>query len=451
MVSADNLNLDVLELIFEFLSGNDLPSVAQVSRSFLAGVVPRLYRNVSYGLRQSKAYTTQETMSPFASILAHPHLAVHVRHIDIRAVPIATPTKRKDSKFAHESVEALRLCKNLRTFRCIVPTMFPLYLPALEGKPQLEELWTDGKLSQSQSEQLLKITRLNSLRLDGTTWNVVDLLPLWTKNISSSLNELVLYMIADLNEDILKSIFQEVPQLASLHVVACAKVNHVTLLRIAAPLTRLESLSFTVTENTSPLAQPPPSFQRLKHLALDTHYSPSPSPTSTILLSVLLYLKSSSPLSSFTMKLPERKVLVGDPFIKQLVESYGHTLRRLAFFDCGISQSSLIEICKSCIHLDRLEVSVPMKELNTFIKNLGRSKTLHTLEDLENHVDHGVQTPLSKENVRYMMTKCPSLRRVITKHRIWTGGEPSDGDLPRVSFERRLVAPARSTWFMPHE
>lgn len=90
MVSADNLNLDVLELIFEFLSGNDLPSVAQVSRSFLAGVVPRLYRNVSYGLRQSKAYTTVRrviTTACLALIIFHskrqcPHLHQYL-HIHI--------------------------------------------------------------------------------------------------------------------------------------------------------------------------------------------------------------------------------------------------------------------------------------------------------------------------------------------------------------------------------
>jgi len=56
MVSADNLNLDVLELIFAFLSGNDLPSVASVSRSFLAGVIPRLYRRIWFLLRQAKGY-----------------------------------------------------------------------------------------------------------------------------------------------------------------------------------------------------------------------------------------------------------------------------------------------------------------------------------------------------------------------------------------------------------
>lgn len=55
MVSADNLNLDVLELIFAHLSSiDDLASVALVSRSFLAAVIPKLYRKLSYGLHQSK-------------------------------------------------------------------------------------------------------------------------------------------------------------------------------------------------------------------------------------------------------------------------------------------------------------------------------------------------------------------------------------------------------------
>jgi hypothetical protein len=56
MVSADNLNLDVLEMIFSHLWGKDLASVALVSRSFLAGVIPRLYRNLLFRLQQGKKY-----------------------------------------------------------------------------------------------------------------------------------------------------------------------------------------------------------------------------------------------------------------------------------------------------------------------------------------------------------------------------------------------------------
>ena len=56
MVSADNLNLDCLDLIFSYLYGNDLVSVSLVSRSFLAGVIPRLYRSLVFKLNQAKRY-----------------------------------------------------------------------------------------------------------------------------------------------------------------------------------------------------------------------------------------------------------------------------------------------------------------------------------------------------------------------------------------------------------
>lgn len=56
MVSADNLNHDVLELIFAYISTHDLTSVSLVSRSFLAGAIPTLYRTIIYRLREAKAY-----------------------------------------------------------------------------------------------------------------------------------------------------------------------------------------------------------------------------------------------------------------------------------------------------------------------------------------------------------------------------------------------------------
>jgi hypothetical protein len=56
MVSADNLNLDCLELVFAYLSGSDLFSVSLVSKSFLAGVIPRLYRTLVYHLGNAKRF-----------------------------------------------------------------------------------------------------------------------------------------------------------------------------------------------------------------------------------------------------------------------------------------------------------------------------------------------------------------------------------------------------------
>jgi hypothetical protein len=57
MVSADNLDFDVLTIIFSFLSSvNDYASIALVSKSFLEAVIPRLYRSLKYSLHHAKRY-----------------------------------------------------------------------------------------------------------------------------------------------------------------------------------------------------------------------------------------------------------------------------------------------------------------------------------------------------------------------------------------------------------
>ena len=50
MVSADNLNLDVLELIFAYLDQHDLFHLCLVSQNFLAAATPLLYRAIEWDL-----------------------------------------------------------------------------------------------------------------------------------------------------------------------------------------------------------------------------------------------------------------------------------------------------------------------------------------------------------------------------------------------------------------
>lgn len=80
-----DLNLDVLELIFAHLSsGNDLASVALVSRSFFAGVVARLYANILFRISQSKRYSTA---SPRRSCLLSYTLDA-LKHRSSRPLPL---------------------------------------------------------------------------------------------------------------------------------------------------------------------------------------------------------------------------------------------------------------------------------------------------------------------------------------------------------------------------
>ncbi|KIM41365.1 hypothetical protein M413DRAFT_445384 [Hebeloma cylindrosporum] len=450
MVSADNLNLDVLELIFCFLSGNDLPSVALVSRSFLAGVIPRLYDSISYRIRQMKGYDSEETKSPFAVLIAHPQLAVHVRNIEIRAV-VTVMKSHLNPNFVRETRLALGLCKNLRTFRCTIPNILPMILPSLQDKERLENVRINAHLTMEQSKTLLKFAGLKSLALEFASWSVVDLLPTWAETVSSTLTTLTLYMINELHESIFQSTMAHLPNLIGLHVVGCPKLDHFVVLRQASQTPLLESLSLTISEASRPLTTPPPPLSHLRHLAFDARISMQPSPSPAVLSTVLDHLKLSSPaLHSFTLRLPDRKIIVGETFTKQLTENYGHSLRRVAFLDCGVSRDSIAEICENCIHLEVLHVAIPMKELPPFTMSLSLSKTLHTIVDVDTHVEHVVHKALGPENVRSMIAQCHNLRKIVTNHRIWTGQPEEDGYIS-VSLERRHSQSFGALWFLPRE
>jgi len=56
MVTADNLNFDVLTLVLSFLGNYDLVSACLVSQSFRASATPLLYRKVSFRLDQMKKW-----------------------------------------------------------------------------------------------------------------------------------------------------------------------------------------------------------------------------------------------------------------------------------------------------------------------------------------------------------------------------------------------------------
>lgn len=93
----------------------------------------------------------------------------------------------------------------------------------------------------------------------------------------------------------------------------------------------------------------------------------SPSPTPTILVTLLEHLKIAAPqISSFTIKLSERKITIVPSFINRLIEVYGIYLKKLAFLDCSLENESIKKICKECPQLERLAVSIPIREAVRF-------------------------------------------------------------------------------------
>ncbi|KAJ6537427.1 hypothetical protein DFH09DRAFT_1263465 [Mycena vulgaris] len=446
MVSADNVNLDVLELIFSYLAGNDLPSVALVSRSFFAGVIPRLYCTLLFRLSHAKRYPA--VMSPFSAIAAHPEFAIHVRHVDIRTVPVVKT--QYNTKFLLECTRALELCRNITSFRCSINAL-PPFIPALQKKDRLRDLRIHANLTTEQSTRMISLSTLRSLTLDFASWNLMNLLPRWTASLQNNLTTLTLYMANELNETVLESALAELPGLLGLHIVGCSKIDHLAVLSLVSYTPDLESLSMTTGESNRPLPDPPASLASLRNLAIDTRLSPGLSSSSGALSAILTYISASSPrLASFIVKYPDRQLILSTALVQQLIAAHGRTLKNVSFIDCTISTTdSLTALCCACTALERLEIAIPVRDITIFTLALGKSATLRTLVDVAAHT-HSLRPTLAQENVRQMLTKIPSLRTVFSDGRIWTRRKDAHGGLV-VGLERRATHTAGIHWFMPRE
>jgi len=150
MVSAESLNFDVLQIIFSHLSPHDLACVSQVSQSFLAGALPRLYRSLCFYHNQAKRYP--RIVTPFAVVKAHPYLASHVQNIDIRVIPNTRVKQRSqpDPRFLRDCISALQVAEFLASFTCTISNALPPLLPFIQLKPRLHTLRIEARLTEEQ-------------------------------------------------------------------------------------------------------------------------------------------------------------------------------------------------------------------------------------------------------------------------------------------------------------
>jgi hypothetical protein len=95
--------------------------------------------------------------------------------------------------FIRECIDALNLCHNLLSFKCAV-NVIPAFLPSLQGKRRLQDVRVNANLTDSQSAKLVMLTGLQTVALDSASWNVVDMLPNWSKMMKDTLTTLTIFV-----------------------------------------------------------------------------------------------------------------------------------------------------------------------------------------------------------------------------------------------------------------
>jgi|ERR1700722_2848234 len=152
-------------------------------------------------------------MTPFATILSHPDLAVHVREVgtsllnpvmylildfhtalfpDIRYLPKSSTTQ-PHPEFIRDCTSALTLCNNLTSFT-YSGVHLPPFLSSLQNKPRLQHLRVNANLTIDQTAKLAEMNSLRTLILHHASWCVVDMLPKWIGLNKTTLTNLTLWV-----------------------------------------------------------------------------------------------------------------------------------------------------------------------------------------------------------------------------------------------------------------
>lgn len=102
---------------------------------------------------------------------------------------------------------------------------------------------------------------------------------------------------------------------------------------------------------------------RLTHLTMDTHCALSPASTPPLWNSIIELTRIwSCSLRSVTLRLSD-KLLVGDEFIKALLDAHAPTLTHLTLLNCALGLASVRRISERCKQLERFAISFPGKEV----------------------------------------------------------------------------------------
>lgn len=268
MVSANNLCLDVLDLVFSNLFAYDLCAVSLVSHSFFDAAIPHLYHTLFYRRGQAKRF--KYVMSPFAVVLTHPEYSVHVRVIDVRSVPAAKG--KVHPCFVRELENALKMCNNLRSLTCTISRTSRNILTSVsqqENKKYLQEIRISAdKFSATEANSLLNFTSIKSLSLAWGSWSILNTLPDWSRKIRETLTRLTFFTCFSLNETILESILCQLSHLSALHVLRCPKISSSSVLRLTKYTPALHSLSLDIADSV-PSTLMPSSLPFLRQLCLN--------------------------------------------------------------------------------------------------------------------------------------------------------------------------------------
>ncbi|PFH50858.1 hypothetical protein AMATHDRAFT_144018 [Amanita thiersii Skay4041] len=462
VVQFFDLPIELLSPILSHLPRpSQLATVCLVNKVFYQTATPNLYQRLTVFSWHKNAKT--RVVQLFATLAACPHLARHVRHLEIREFPkiLSITPDAQAQNVLHDVLQGLKNCANLRSCTwtrdgsltsdilqallcassgtALLPSNTPgpsSSLPSvLSTRPRLvnhglRELEINGR-DQGLYDRtlLLGFVALQRISLIMPTALVVSLLPTWTALNHKSLRTLTLICKSSpvITDEVLVSLAPSLVHLEEFHLAGCPKVTQEGLWAILSPNIegivglRLEGLSprFDMAE-FSQRCTSNNSLHRLRSITLTIRQQHQPLEK---WLGNVLALLAPAPLEVFQIYSLGMfiEAPVTDAFWRALVTTHGPHLTRFSVHRMLIGLDTIQDVCERCVRLEQLFIVVEPASLDALGSALSHARNLRVV-----HINHPLEArtsvrPMSvMTDISSIVSRCsPTLVQIGYNTRVW--------------------------------
>ncbi|KAI8992763.1 hypothetical protein BD414DRAFT_482144 [Trametes punicea] len=422
------LSYDVLILVFVWLRDDykSLFSCSLVNRTFRDAAATYLYWEVTYSppfspvLDLRKRDDFQEGFFVSARL---PHYAPLVRRLEISGYLSSRPPPM--NKFPAQLKSAVECWPVLNVVTLSPKTyhesVFTDVLPLLGRLSFLRSLTVNAACTDEQhTPTLVQIRQLESLTIESPTRAILQRLPDWLAELQKTLRTFRLtHSCGSVTPGVLRSFIPHLQHITSFGLGLSYSLTDNDVFAFWQELPSLHTLEFRYYLQLRPSI--PPRLPLLRHLTV-RYSNITARDHANRLCRWVRRVVAKSPLESLRL-VCENEVhgpaVSFDPLVEHLSLKHAAELRLLHMRDCFVGRRMFMNLCRTCTHLEELDLSISRETLDEVTSIVSTCPMLHTVKFHIRNCRRRVE--ISQEFAEQVVKSAPKLRRLAIDGKCFEG------------------------------
>ncbi|KAJ3887601.1 hypothetical protein GG344DRAFT_90404 [Lentinula edodes] len=429
-----DLPLDLLPVIFnQFSLPRHLRNICLVNKTFQLFATPKLYEQIY--IHSWHKQGKERVILLFLSLSRYPHLAKHVRRLELRDFPKAL-TNSDGLDIIETVVHGLRNCANLQS--CTWTRDGSLdsgILEALQSCHNLQTLEINGHAEGSYDPELLiRFGGLQNLSLIMPSSSVISVLRPWLQGLRTPLRRLTIVCKTSpiLTNAKLELLAPYLSRLEHFHLTGCSRVTQdgiesvlsanedgIVSLDLEGLSPKFDLSQFTLYCNKTN------ALRRLRSITLTVNQQTS---LNTWMNEVAALLPATVPLETFQMY-SSGAFIEQSPATEQLwshlLNAHQGHLTRFSIHRMLISLNTIEDVCLRCTNLEQLFVVIEPSSLENLSSCLSLAPNLRVI-----HINYPLETTqmgnihiLPESDAQKIVDRCgPNVVQFGCNTRVWQVG-----------------------------